>query len=236
MGVGQVGAGGGLDRRAGRRGCGVSPGHRAESRGVLARENRGRRWRGPGGGGGRGPSPPGWDGEGAGALGGVFSGSPRRSPRPLSSAATQVGPRPTWGSGRRATSARRARGAQPPSPPPLPGGRRGSSRRAAPARAAWAARAAALLPLLARSLARGGRDRGRFLAGSRPGRGGGGSPGEGGGRGGGCAAGGREGAGEPASERGVCAQLQCASEPAGRSPDTPTEDRQRPEAAPPQPG
>lgn len=41
---------------------------------------------------------------------------------------------------------------------------------------------------------------------------------------------------EPASERGVCAQLQCASEPAGRPPDTPTEDRQRPEAALPQPG
>lgn len=116
MGVGQVGAGGGLDRRAGRRGCGVSPGHRAESRGVLARENQGRRWRGPGGGGGRGPSPPGWDGEGAGALGGVSSGSPCRSPRPLSSAATQVGARPTWGSGRRAISARRDRGAQPPLP------------------------------------------------------------------------------------------------------------------------
>lgn len=121
MGVGQVGAGGGPGRRAGRRGRGVSPGHWAESRGVLARENRGRRWRGPGGGGGRGPSPPGWDGEGAGALGGVSSGSPRHSPRPLSSAATQTGARPTWGSGRRASSARRAHGAQPPPLLPSPG-------------------------------------------------------------------------------------------------------------------
>ncbi|XDA82621.1 hypothetical protein R6Z07F_012533 [Ovis aries] len=97
------------------------PGHWAESRGVLARENRGRRWRGPGGGRGRGPSPPGWDREGAEALGGVSSGSPRHSPRPLSSAATQIGARPTWGSGRRASSARRARGAQLPPLLPSPG-------------------------------------------------------------------------------------------------------------------
>lgn len=140
--------------------------------------------------------------------------------------------------GKRAAGQQRQEGSRgsAPSLAPLPGGRRGSSRRAAPARAARAARAAALLPLLARSLARGGRDSRRFLAGSRPGRGGGGSLGEGGGRGGGCAAGGREGAGEPESEPGVCAQLQCASESAGRPPDTPTEDRQRPEAAPQQPG
>uniref|UniRef100_A0A8D1H3Y1 Protein 4.1 n=1 Tax=Sus scrofa TaxID=9823 RepID=A0A8D1H3Y1_PIG len=46
----------------------------------------------------------------------------------------------------------------------------------------------------------------------------------------------REGASEQASEPGVCAQLECTSEPAGRPPDSPTEDRQRPEAAPPPPG
>lgn len=80
-------------------GRGVSPGHRAESRGVWARENRGWRWRGPGGGGGRGPSPPGWDGKGEGAQGGVSSSSPRRSPQPSSSAATQVGAGPRWEAG-----------------------------------------------------------------------------------------------------------------------------------------
>lgn len=79
-------------------GLGVSPGHRAESRGALARENRGQLWRGPGRKQGRGPSPPGWDPEGA-------EGSPlplpAACPRPPSSAEAQAGAGrgPTWGSG-----------------------------------------------------------------------------------------------------------------------------------------
>lgn len=48
-------------------------------------------------------------------------GSPRHSPWPLCSAATQIGARPTWGSGRRASSARRAGGAQLPPLLPSPG-------------------------------------------------------------------------------------------------------------------
>lgn len=58
------------------RGRGVSPGHWAESRSFLARENRGLRWRGPGRRRGRGPSPPGWDLEGEEGRGGVSFSSP----------------------------------------------------------------------------------------------------------------------------------------------------------------
>lgn len=58
---------------------GVSPGHRAESRGVLARENRGRIWLGPGRRRGRGRSPPCWEPEGEEARGGVSFASPLAS-------------------------------------------------------------------------------------------------------------------------------------------------------------
>uniref|UniRef100_A0A8D1SE22 Protein 4.1 n=2 Tax=Sus scrofa TaxID=9823 RepID=A0A8D1SE22_PIG len=71
-------------------GRGVSPGHRADSRGVLARENRGRRWQGPGRRRGRGQSPPSWDRECEGARGGVSSSLPHSLPGPLSSVAAQL--------------------------------------------------------------------------------------------------------------------------------------------------
>ena len=161
-------------------GRGVSPGHRADSRGVLARENRGRRWQGPGRRRGRGQSPPSWDRECEGARGGVSSSLPHSLPGPLSSVAAQVGARPTWGSGRRATSARRTRRAQPPPLLPSPG-----SRAAPPDARPRLGRLGRLQrrrrSAATRSLASGcwgSRDRRRLLGGSRSGRGGEGRPGE----------------------------------------------------------
>lgn len=212
-------------------GLGVSPGHRAvsrELRGLLARESRGRRWRGPGGGrGGARAHPAGTRRATRPGLGSPLP-LPAARPRPPSSAAAQVGAGRGAHVGNRAGGGPRGpRGLAGLSPFPLPPSRGG----AAPpdARRRRLGRSLGGSPL-ARPPARGclgGRDRRRLLRGAGRGRAQ---------RGDGC--GGRAGRGAErrgrgrASERaGISAQLG-ASEP-GRG--TRIEDRQRPEAAPPPP-
>lgn len=196
-----------------------------QSRGVLARENPGRRWRGPGRRRGEEASPPGRDREGEEARAGVCSRSPGGSAptselRRGSGRRQARGPRGEAGGGPRAPGG--LSGLSPLlSSSPLPGGRPGSSRRAAPASAAPAATALSRLLAARRgcSLARS-----RVAAGAvgiaaassgAAGRGGAerrGEPGVRGGREGGWAP--WEGERERASERGISAQLECASEPA----------------------
>lgn len=89
-------------------GRGVSPGHRAQSRGVPARENRGRSWRRPGRRWGWGPSPPAGTERATRPGVGVFTSLPRRWP-----------PASEHGSGsgrRRARGPRGEAGGGPPAP------------------------------------------------------------------------------------------------------------------------
>lgn len=208
VGVGQVRTGGGPGRRPGRLGCGVRPGHWAESRGVLARENRGRRWRGPGGGRGGAQAHQAGTGRRGGPGAGLLGVSPALAPA----------------SGLAATNERPAHVGEAGGGPAAPGGlaglsssllppegRRGSSRRAA--RLGQLGQLARRRSSAARSLVRPWRqDRRRFVAGA----------GRGGAERGARARGGRgglrrgRGGSGRASERRGRAQLRCASEPAGQ--------------------